>query len=101
MKTLEISLDDNLHRKLRRASKATSQSIDRLIQNLLAQSLKQTQSRKSYSEALLAEGYQVMAKENAVTVNDILAAQIMAIENQEGNNNDFKKIGCIASNRNA
>ena len=42
-----------------------------------------------------------MAKENAATVNDILAAQVIAIENQEGNNNDFKKIGRIASNCNA
>lgn len=52
MKTVEITLDEGLHRKLQKESKATSQSIERLIRNLLAQSLRQTVPPRAFSTKL-------------------------------------------------
>lgn len=84
MKTIEITLDDELHRQLKETSKATSQPFKRLIHDLLAQSLKRMVPNHNFSAELLAEGYQVMAQENAMVVNDSLAAQLLASENQSG-----------------
>jgi hypothetical protein len=82
MKTVEITLDEGLHRKLQKESKATSQPIERLIRNLLAQSLRRSAPKHTFSTKLLAEGYQVMAEENATLINDGLAAQVLALDNQ-------------------
>jgi hypothetical protein len=89
MKTIEITLEDKLHRRLRETSKATSQPIKRLIHDLLAQSLKQMSPNHNFSAELLAEGYQVMAQENVAAVNDSLAAQLLAMENQGGGAYEF------------
>jgi hypothetical protein len=77
MKRVEITLDDGLYRKLQKESKATSQPIERLIRNLLVQSLRQTPPKRAYFNKLLAEGYQVMAEKNATLINDSLAAQLI------------------------
>jgi predicted transcriptional regulator len=89
MKTIEIALDDRLHRKLQKASKATSRPMEQLIRNLLTESLRRTVPRNAFSTKLLAEGYQVMAEENAATISDSLAAQVMAMSNQNGGNDGF------------
>jgi hypothetical protein len=89
MKIIEITLDDRLHRKLQKASKATSRPIEELIRNLLAESLRQKAPRNTFSTKLLAEGYQVMAEENAATIRDSLPAQVMAMDNQNGGNDGF------------
>ena len=93
MKTIEITLDDRLHRKLQKASKATSRPIEQLIRNLLAESLRQTAPRNAFSTKLLAEGYQVMAEENAALINDGLAAQVMALNNQSGSKYGYDQEG--------
>jgi predicted transcriptional regulator len=84
MKTIEITLDDELHRRLMEASKATSQSFKQLIHDLLAQSLRRMTPNHNFSTELLAEGYQVMTQENERVANDSLAAQLLASENQSG-----------------
>jgi hypothetical protein len=43
----------------------------------------------NFSAELLAEGYQVMARENIAVVNDSLAAQLLAMENQGGGAYEF------------
>jgi len=89
MKTIEIALDDRLHRKLQKASKTTSRPIEQFIRNLLAESLRQSAPKNAFSVKLLAEGYQAMNEENATIINDSLAAQVMAMNNQNGGNNGF------------
>ncbi|MDZ7289489.1 MAG: hypothetical protein ONB44_19135 [candidate division KSB1 bacterium] len=89
MKTIKITLEDKLHLQLQKTSKATSQPIKRLIHDLLAQSLKQMVPNHNFSAELLAEGYQVMAQENLAAVNDSLAAQLLAMENQGGGAHEF------------
>jgi len=81
MKTFEITLADHLHNKLETASKRAAKPIDQFVHELLAKVLEDIESDSAASEALLAEGYQMMAKENADTVDAALAAQLIAIEN--------------------
>ncbi|MFQ5825207.1 MAG: hypothetical protein ACE5JB_14250 [bacterium] len=88
MKKIEITLEDELHNKLDETSRKTSKSIEQLIHELLNRSLKELESTPTFAENLLAEGYQVMAKENAKIVDESLVAQIMALENQSESYND-------------
>jgi len=61
-------------------SKIPKQEItDQFVHELLARVLEDIESDSVASEALLAEGYQLMAKENAETVEEVLAAQLMAV----------------------
>lgn len=87
MKTLEITLADNLHNKLEVASKRAAKPIDQFVHELLARALEDIESDSVVFDTLLAEGYQVMAKENAETIEATLAAQIMAV-NKSGQNNN-------------
>jgi predicted DNA-binding protein len=80
MKTFEITLADHLHHKLEAASKRAAKPIDQFVHELLARVLEEIEADSTAFEALLAEGYQVMAKENADTVDATFAAQLMAIE---------------------
>jgi hypothetical protein len=89
MKTIEITLEDELHRILQETSKATSQPLKRLIHDLLVQNLRRMIPNNNFSAELLAEGYQVMVQDNAIIINDSLAAQILAMENQSGGVYEF------------
>jgi len=79
MKTFEITLADHLHHKLEAASKRAAKPVDQFVHELLARVLEDIESDSADSEALLAEGYQIMAKENAETVEAALAAQFIAV----------------------
>ncbi|MDZ7360211.1 MAG: hypothetical protein ONB46_05725 [candidate division KSB1 bacterium] len=65
MKTFEITLADHLHHKLETASKRAAKPIDEFVHDLLAKVLEDIESDSAAFEALLGEGYQMMAKENA------------------------------------
>lgn len=86
MKKIEITLDDELHSKLKETSRKTSKSVDPLINDLLFQSFKEAESSYTYSPDLLAEGYQVINKEYATIVDNSFVAQVMALENQNEHN---------------
>lgn len=87
MKTFEIKLADSLHDKLETASKRAAKPIDQFVHELLSRVLEDIESDSAAFEALLAEGYQFMAKENAETIEAALAAQLMAVEETGQNNN--------------
>ena len=79
MKTFEITLTDTLHDKLEPASKRAAKPIDQFVHELLSRVLEDIEADSAAFEALLAEGYQVMAEVNAETVEATLVAQIMAV----------------------
>lgn len=83
MKKIEITVDDELHRRLQEASKRASKSVDQLVRGLLVHALEELEGSDTVSQDLLAEGYQAMAKEHTQTVKESLAAQVMALENQD------------------
>jgi len=87
MKTFEITLADHLHHKLETASKRAAKPIDQFVHELLARVLEEIEADATTFEALLAEGYQMMAKENAETVEAALAAQFIAVEKAGQNKN--------------
>jgi len=87
MKTFEITLADHLHHKLEAASQRAAKPVDQFVHDLLARVLEDIESDSAVSQALLAEGYQTMAKENAEMIEAALAAQLMAVENVGQNNN--------------
>ncbi len=87
MKTFEITLTDTLHNKLEIASKRVAKPIDQFVHELLARGLEDIEADSAAFEALLAEGYQTMAEENAETVKASLAAQMMVVEKSGHNNN--------------
>jgi len=81
MKKLEIIIADELHIKLEMASKRAALPIAQFVQDLIIQSAVDLDAAPSPSDLLLAEGYRMMAKENAKTVKDALAAQLLAFDN--------------------
>ncbi len=85
MKKIEITLENELHQKLERASARNSKPMKRLIKELLVNSLQNLESQAAYSDELLAEGYRAMNKENAKIIEDALAAQVMALDNESDN----------------
>jgi len=87
MKTFEITLAAHLHHKLEAASKRAAKPIDQFVHDLLARVLEDIEFDSTAFEALLAEGYQMMAKENADSVGSALAAQPMALEEAGQNKN--------------
>jgi metal-responsive CopG/Arc/MetJ family transcriptional regulator len=91
MKKIEITLDDELHSKLEETSRKTSKSVDQLIHDLLIKNFKEAKSSYTYSPDLLAEGYQVMAKENLSIAEKSLVAQIVALEKQNETHNGCSK----------
>lgn len=81
MKTLKITLDEELHGKLREAAKANSQSVDDLVRDLLARYLMPENGGEAFA-GLLAESYQFMAREHEAVVEDYQMAQIIALNAQ-------------------
>jgi len=53
-----------------------------LAKDLLLRALEEPEAVSTIPEDLLAEGYQVMAKEHTKTIRETLAAQIMAVKDQ-------------------
>jgi hypothetical protein len=80
MNKIEITIADNLHRKLEIASKSSDKSIEQLVLDLLIQAYGDMEFYPDTSEALLAESYQVRAEGNTNIVADALAAQVVACE---------------------
>ena len=85
MKTFEITLSESLHNKLETASKRAAKPVDQFVHELLARVLDDIEADTTSSEALLAEGYQMMATANIAGVNTALAAQLMAVDLSGGN----------------
>jgi len=78
---LEITIAEELHNKLEIASQRAAKTIDQYVQELLTQISGNLSVTPTASEALLAESYQIMAKDNAKLVKDALPAQYLAFTN--------------------
>ncbi len=87
MKKIEITIGDNLHRKLKIASQRAARPFDKFIEEQLARLSADAVDVPVTPKTLLAEGYKMMAKENAELAKGALAAQIMAIETAGQNSN--------------
>jgi predicted DNA-binding ribbon-helix-helix protein len=89
MQKVELILEDDFHLSLQQAAERASQSVDQLIRDLLRKGLQQFDFDQAFSDELLAEGYRKMAAENSQDLKEFMAAQMIALDAQNGDHDDF------------